>query len=196
MMSDHEVFEKLANTPLQNGTTLDYTSICMKMSKLSLGTWRLPSFPISESHRQTIQTILDEPDRTKAYHNLAEAYMTSDVDFRLTVSKYWNFDAKWGFDRKRPPLPKIRSSLIWYSIAVKDSQDIRDDLRGIAANYHLCSANGLDPDEVFRFVANVSLPFIAQLLIDFINRPLDSKSMDAFGLTQTVLEDGTIEIGW
>ena len=195
-MSDHEIFEKLANTPLRDGTTLDYTGVSAKMSKLSLGTWQLPVFPVSESHRQTIQTILDEPDRTKAYHDLADMYMASDVDFRLTVSMYWNFGAEWGFDKKLPTLQRVRSSLIWYSIAVKDSQDIRDDLMGIAANYHRCAANGLNPDEVFRSVAEVSLPFIAQLLIDFINRPSDSRSMAAFGLIQTVLEDGTIEIGW
>jgi len=195
-MCDQETFEKLANTSLHNSTIFDYTGVSVKMSKLSLGTWQHPDFPVSEPHRQLIQTILDESDRTKAYHDLADAYMASDADFRLTVSQYWSFDAKWGFDKKRPPLQRIRASLIWYSIAVKDSRDNRDDLMGIAANYHKCVANGFDPNKVFRSVAEVSLPFIAQLLIDFINRPPDSRSMVAFGLTQTVLEDGTIDIGW
>ena len=67
---------------------------------------------------------------------------------------------------------------------------------GIAADYHLCAVNGINPDEVFRSVADVSLPFIARLLVNFINRPPELKNMEAFGLFQTILEDGTIEIDW
>ena len=194
-MNAYDTFESVASMPLEH-EMLDYTNICAALSKLPLGTWNHPAFPIPDSHRRIIQPILDEADRKKAYHDLAETYMTSDSALRLTVSKYWNFGKKWGFDKTLPPLQRIRAGLIWYSIAVKDSRDIRDDLMGIAKNYHLCVAYGFDPDEVFRSVADVSLPFIARLLTNFINRPPELKSMEAFGLTKTILEDGAIEIDW
>ncbi len=193
-MDASKIFETLANTPLRKATLHDFTDVSVKMSRLPLGTWQNPEFPIPNSHRAIIQPILDNPDRTKAYHELAEAYMSSDPPFRMTVSKYWDFGREWGFDKTLPILKRVRASLIFYSIAVKQSVDFRDDLAGIAMTYHLCAVNGLDAEQVFRSVAEVSLPFVAGMLINFIERSPKDRSMEAFRLNKVALPDGSFEI--
>lgn len=193
-MDASNTFETLANTPLRNAMLHDFTEVSSKMSWLPLRTWESPAFPIPDEHRDIVQPILDNPDRTKAYLDLAEVYMASDPSFRMTVSKYWDFGTEWKFDKTMPILKRTQASLIFYSIAVKQSVDLRDDLMGIATDYHRCVANGLDADQVFRSVAEVSLPFVAGILIDFIEREPEDRNLKAFGLKTVPLPDGSFEI--
>lgn len=193
-MDASQAFETLANTPLRNAMLHDFTAVSVKMSRLPIGTWKNPAFPIPDSHRAILQPILEDQDRAKAYHDLAEAYMASDPSFRMTVSKYWNFGKKWGFDKSLPTLKRVQASLIFYSIAVKQSVDFRDDLMGIATEYHRCIANGLNAEEIFRSIADVSLPFVAGILIDFIERSPEDKSLKAFCLEVVPMPGGTFEI--
>lgn len=172
-----------------------------KTGKMSFGNWKSPVGTVPDSHRKILQPILDDPNRKKAWYDLAEMYMVQDEDFRLTVSKYWDFGVDWGWrlpissvGKPVTILTRVHANLIYYSIAVRHSQDIRDDLVGIATTYHLCASNGYEVDEVFRSIAKVSLPIIGRLLINFVERDPGTRSLKVFHLVQVPQPDGTIEI--
>lgn len=162
----------------------------------------------SESNLAVLDGILKNPDRRKAYLDLAHAYITRDQSFRDMVTQGWDFNVEWKYsngcrmasknNEDGSPEINIRTGLLYYSIAEKDSRDVRDDLIGIAICYHSCLAAGIDPDEMFRSVAEVSTPKVRKLLIDFIERPDDNKSMKAFHLTRTDDENGdiVIKVSW
>ena len=158
----------------------------------------------SDSNSFVLDEILKNPDRRKAYLDLAQEYMSRDQSFRDMVTQGWDFNVPWGYsdgcrlastkaDIVSPEI-RIRTGLLYYSMAEKNSRDVRDDLMGIAICYHSCLAVGIDPDKMFRSVAEVSTPKVRKLLISFIERPDDRKSMKAFGLVRIDGEDGDIII--
>ena len=156
----------------------------------------------SESNSVILESILKNPDRHKAYLDLAHEYMTRDQSFRDMVTEGWDFNVSWKFsdgcrmasknNEDGSPEISIRTGLLYYSITEKESRDVRDDLMGIAICYHCCLAAAIEPNEMFRSVAEVSTPKVRKLLIDFIKRPDDSKSMDAFSLVRIDGENGDI----
>lgn len=60
--------------------------------------------------------------------------------------------------------------------------------------YHSCLAAGIVPEELFRRAASVSAPGVARMMMDFINRPEEHKSMKAFDLVSRTNSDGETEI--
>ena len=157
-----------------------------------------------ENNSIILDAIVKNPDRHRAYLDLAHEYMTRDQSFRDMVTQGWDFNVEWKFlngcrrasknnDAGSPEI-SIRTGLLYYSIAEKNSRDVRDDLMGIAICYHSCLAAGIDPNEMFRSVAEVSTPKVRKLLIDFIERPDEKKSMKAFRLVRIDDENGDIVI--
>lgn len=200
LSDDGDLFKQIV-TDMAPRNDFDIATELHKTAKLNFGNWNNPLTPISDSHRKVIQPILDATNRKKAWYDLAEAYMTQDGEFRLVVSKYWDFGVDWAWCL--PPsaagepvsvLTKVRADLIYYSIAVRHSEDIRDNLVGIAHAWHLCDANGYNADEVFRDVANVSLPIIGRLLLNFVEHSPENKSLKAFGLKTVTTPDGSLGI--
>ena len=159
----------------------------------------------SDSNSFVLDEILKNPDRRKAYLDLAQEYMSRDQSFRDMVTQGWNFNVPWEFPNRRrlastkgeidSPEIRIRAVLLFFSIAEKGwLRDVRDILVGLAFCYHSCLAAGIDPDKMFRAVAEVSTPKIREILIGFIERSEDNKSMKAFKLVRTDGEDGEIII--
>jgi hypothetical protein len=146
-----------------------------------------------------LDNILINPDRKAAYIDITHEYMNNGDLFRSTVNQLWDFGVTWVFpDGKRLastvgetslPEQRIQASLLYYSLDAQNSKDIRDDILGIANIYHSCIAAGLNPDLIFRSVANVSLPSVSRLLINFIERPDKQKCMEAFALA--INDDGS-----
>lgn len=195
-----KLFREIVEDPTPRGD-FDIGTLINKTARLNFGSWKNPLSPIPNSHTKILQPILSEPNRKKAWYDLAETYMAQDEEFRLTVSKFWDFGVDWEWRLPIssagipvPILSRVRSHLIYYSVAVRYSRDIRDDLCGIAHTYHLCDANGYDANEVFRSVAKVSLPIIGRLLINFVERDPDLRSLKAFCLEKVEQPDGTFEI--
>jgi hypothetical protein len=152
-----------------------------------------------------LDRILMNPDRRVAYLDLTQEYIKNDDFFRTTVSELWDFGTTWIFpDRRRltsitdefsTPEQKIMACLLYYSIDFRYSQvDIREVIWQVAILYHTCIAAKLEPDIIFRSIASISLPEISRLLISFIERPEEQKSMKAFSLGKFIHDDGAIEI--
>ena len=158
----------------------------------------------SDNNLDILDGILKNPDRRTAYLDLAQNYMTRDQAFRDMVTQGWDFNVSWKYSDGRrlastkndivSPEIRIRTGLLYYSIAEKYSRDVRDDLMGIAICYHSCLAADIDPETMFRSVAEVSTPKVRKLLVDFIERSDENKSMKAFSLVRINGEDGDIVI--
>ena len=84
--------------------------------------------------------------------------------------------------------------MVYDAIENLKKEDLRDTLVGWAIIYQSCLAVGIVPDELFRRAASVSSPSMAQMMMDFINRPEEYKSMKAFKLISRTNLDGETEI--
>jgi hypothetical protein len=152
-----------------------------------------------------LDKILMNPDRYVAYLDLTQEYIKNDVFFRTTVSELWDFGTTWIFpDRRRltstneefsTPEQRIKACLLYYSIDFRSCQiDIRDVMWQVAILYHTCIVAKLEPNIIFRSIAQISHPIVSSLLINFTERPEEQKSMKAFSLGKFTHDDGVVEI--
>jgi hypothetical protein len=151
-----------------------------------------------------LDDIIKNPDRKKAYFDLVHEYMFQEQSFRDIVTQLWDFNVPWIFPNGcrlastigevESPETRIRAGLLYYSIGENDNRDIRDDIIGVAISYHSCLAANIDPEVIFQSVIDISTPKVRKLLIDFLQRPDNRKSMKVFSLIKTVTNDGILEI--
>jgi hypothetical protein len=156
------------------------------------------------SFQHTLKEILSEANIEKAYITLADKYWSSDESFRKTVRNGWDFGIKWKCPKIIPPPLSsrtldeqeriIRANLLYFSISANDVLDTGDILIDLAVIYHECLLIDVDPQCLFLSVAQKSIPSIQKLLTEFINRPEEDKSMEAFCLLKSVDENGCISI--
>lgn len=74
-----------------------------------------------------------------------------------------------------------RQRLVAMSIS-EGGVDYRDDLMSIAYCYHNLKLMGIDADQVLEELAQLSGPHFANLVLGFVRRSPDQKSLKAFGL--------------
>ena len=151
-----------------------------------------------------LEPIIKNPDRKQALIDLAHEYMNRDQAFREMVTRDWDFGVPWIFpdvcrlastkNEVDSPENRIRVFLVSFSITENDSYDIRDDLVGLAVVYHSCLAANIDPEKMFRSVADISTPKARKLLLNIIERSDNERSMKAFSIVRTDNEDGEIVI--
>jgi hypothetical protein len=85
----------------------------------------------------------------------------------------------------------IRERLIAMSIDGA-GHDYRDDLMAIAHCYHNLAVLGVDADTVLEELAMLSDEDFARLILNFVRRSPDGKSMKAFGLELVQTPNGPI----
>ena len=135
---------------------------------------------------------------------LADEYWNNDESFRKIVRDGWNFGVRWQCPKIIAP-PQcnrteeeqeriIRANLLYFSISASDVLDASDALIDIAVIYHECLSIGFSPSNLFALVAQRSIPGVRKILIDFINRPDEDKSMEVFCLQKSTEENWCVSI--
>lgn len=143
-------------------------------------------------------------DAEEAYMLLASLYLESDAGRREQMRKKWDYGYEWKYpnpfrlacriDEKHEPQQRIEASLVYSSL--EDSPLTREHLVGLAIEYHSCLLAGIDPSAPFTKVARASSENVANRILDFLHRPPDSLSLEAFMLTPRKDKNGEWEIPW
>jgi len=143
-------------------------------------------------------------DRGEAFLLLAEQYINGESEFRDFVRDGWDFGVQWEFPNpsslacqkheKRTCEEKIKASLVYEVIASRGGQDARDNLVAWAVIYQSCCLAGIDPNGIFKEVAQVSPDDLKLRLNAFITRKSEDKSLEAFMLKKQINANGEIEI--
>ena len=148
--------------------------------------------------------ILCLDDAEEAYMRLAALYLESDIKHRESMRKKWDYGYAWKFPNpfrlscrigeRYDPLDRIEASLVYDSL--EDAPLTREHFVDLAIIYHSCKLAGIDPSDPFRKVARASTENVANRIIDFLHRPADSLSLEAFMLTPRRDKNGEWEIPW
>ncbi len=83
----------------------------------------------------------------------------------------------------------ILNTGLYANVLEGSRQDFRDNLVGLTLLYHSAILIGLDPDEEFKKVADDTDGEGKKLLITYINRPIESKTLRCMGYRTTFIPD-------
>jgi hypothetical protein len=159
---------------------------------------------LTMNYHEQLEEILKLADRQDAYQHLAALFLQGPDEARDLIQAKWDFGLKWVYPnmqrlgcRKNERYScdeRILASLAYDAIANPKKEDFREKLLAWAHIYQSCLAAGIVPEELFRQAASVSSPDVAKMMMDFINRREEHKSMKAFDLITRTNSDGEIEI--
>lgn len=152
----------------------------------------------------SIDEILMMQDRGEAYLALMHLFVFGSDAERDAIVRGWDFDLAWDYpdghklasttpEQKGSPRDRIVAALARLAIT-KHSKDDRDDILALAIMYWSAMFAELDPNELFTLVASVGPPQSERLLMSFIERKPEDKSMKAFLLVKTEDRPGDIDI--
>ena len=156
------------------------------------------------NYHEQLEGTLKLADRQDAYQSLVALFLKGPEEARDLIRAKWDFGLKWVLPniqrlacRKNERYScdeRVLASLVYDAIKNLKKEDLREKLVKWAHVYHSCLAAGIVPEELFRQAASVSSPSMAQMMLEFINRPEEAKSMKAFELVSRTNSDGEIEI--
>jgi len=156
------------------------------------------------NYHEQLEEILKLADRQDAYQRLVALFLQGPEEARDLIRAKWDFGLKWVLpnmqrlacrkNERYSCRERALAALVYDAIVNLKNEDIRDILVGWANVYQCCLAAGIVPEELFRQAASVSSPSMARIMMDFINRPEEAKSMKAFGLISRTNSDGETEI--
>ncbi|MSU56871.1 MAG: hypothetical protein EXS35_01570 [Pedosphaera sp.] len=156
------------------------------------------------NYHEQLEEILKLVDRQDAYQRLVALFLQGPEEARDLIRAKWDFGCKWVLPnmqrlacRKNERYScdeRVLAILVYAAIKNLKNEDLREKLLAWANVYHCCLAAGIVPEELFRRAASVSSPRMAQMMMDFINRSKDNKSMEAFELISRTNSDGETEI--
>jgi hypothetical protein len=156
------------------------------------------------NYHEQVEEIFKLADREDAYQRLVTLFLQAPEDARDLIRAKWDFRSELVLPniqrlacRKNERYSceeRILAILIYDAIENLRKEDPRDKLLGFANVYHCCLAAGIVPKELFGRAASVSSPKVAQLMMDFVNRLEEAKSMKAFTLISRTNSDGETEI--
>jgi hypothetical protein len=136
----------------------------------------------------SIVTCLCHEYRTRS--PIARSFIRSGVDFErgwtlLTFSKRAAILAV-----RQGVADLIRDSLIAHAIEDLAAEDVRDNMVALGLVFHCARTVHPQPEGVFREVAQMAGPPIAQLLMDFVRRPDLERILSAMGWLEVRTEQG------
>jgi hypothetical protein len=153
---------------------------------------------------EKLEELLKLTDRQDAFQRLVALFLQGPEEARELIRTKWDFGFKWVYPnmqrlacRKNERYScdeRLFATLVYDAIENGKNEEFREKLVGWANVYHCCLAAGIVPGELFRRAASVSSPTMAQMMVDFINRPEEARSMKAFELVSRTNSDGEIEI--
>ena len=151
-----------------------------------------------------LEKILKMSDRAAAFIELISLYFYGGDEMRQYIVSNWDFGVSWELPNQARLTCKnnerwscqqrIEASLAYSAIAVNYVADVREELIALAVIYQSCIFSSLEPDNIFKKVAKVSVPSISAMLINFIDRKEEDKSLAAFFLSAERNDEGEIEI--
>jgi len=154
-----------------------------------------------EAFQKAIGSLRSIPFREDFLSALCDLYTFATQSERAQLRAGYQSDGLGGTKTWRTPTDYERSDLtreqrlqqrlVLMSI-IDGGDDYRDDLMAIAHCYHNLAIRGLDADIVLRWIAAMSAPKFANLVLNFVNRPPKAKSAKAFGLFIVQTPDGPI----
>lgn len=156
------------------------------------------------NYLEQLEEILKLADGQDAYQRLVALFLEGPEEARDLIRAKWDFGFKWVLPnmqrlacRKNERYSceeRILAALVYDAIENLKNEDPRERLVGWANVYHCCLVAGIVPEELFRRAASVCLSGLGRMMMDFINRPEESKSMKAFDLISRTNSDGETEI--
>lgn len=156
------------------------------------------------NYHEQLEGILKLADRQDAYQRLVALFLQGPEETRGFIRTKWDFGLKWIYpnpqrlacrkNERYSCVERILAILVYDAIENLKEEGLRDTLVGWAHVYQSCLAAGIVPEELFRRAASVSSANMAQMMMDFINRPEVAKSMKAFQLISRTNSDGETEI--
>ncbi len=156
------------------------------------------------NYHEQLEGILKLVDGEDAYQRLVALFLQGPEEARDLIRAKWDFGFKWIYPnpqrlacRKNERYScgeRALATLVYDAIENLKNEDPWDKLVVWAIVFISCFAAGIVPEELFRRVASVSSRSIAQMMMDFINRPKEEKSMAAFMLISKTNSDGETEI--
>lgn len=156
------------------------------------------------NYHEKLEQILKLDDRQDAYQRLVALFLQGPEEARDSIRAKWDFGMKWILpniqrlacqkNERYSCEERILAALVYDAIENPKKVDFRDQLVLWAHVYQSCLAARIVPEELFRRAASVSSPGMGQMMMDFVNRPEEAKSMKAFDLISRTNSDGEIEI--
>jgi hypothetical protein len=156
------------------------------------------------NYHEQLEEILKPVDGQDAYQRLVALFLQGPEEARDLVRAKWDFGFKWVYpnmqrlacrkNERYSCSDRALAALVYDAIENGKNEELREKLVGWANVYHCCLTAGVVPEELFRRAASVSSPNMAQMMMGFINRPEEAKSMKAFELVSRTNSDGEIEI--
>ncbi|HEX3626880.1 MAG TPA: hypothetical protein VH280_15835 [Verrucomicrobiae bacterium] len=158
------------------------------------------------NYLEQLEEILKLADGQDAFQRLVSLFLQGPEEARDLIRAKWDFGYKWIYaNMQRLACQKneryscgerLLAALVYDAIENMKMkvEDWRDKLVGWSVVYHSCLAARIVPEELFTRAVSVSAPSMAQMMMDFINRPEEAKSMKAFDLVSRTNSDGEIEI--
>jgi len=127
---------------------------------------------------------------------LVDMFAAGNSETKRAISREVNSDFSFAFfgytyaaavesvRGNRPEL--LRRGLV--ALAIENGAfDFRDSLRSLAEIYHSARKfPQISADELFQEIASSASPRFSEVASEFISRPEESKSLEAFGLKETV----------
>jgi hypothetical protein len=152
-----------------------------------------------EIFEERLLEIIDD-NITNALYRLANLYVNCTVSEREIIRKNWDFNREWEWpgayklackiEGKPDPIIKVRNSLIIDSIADGKDNDYRENLIHMGIIYLSAPYVGLNPDQLFEEIAQISTPKFASALRQFYLRKPEDKSLDAWCLKEEKTKEG------
>lgn len=149
-----------------------------------------------------LKKLIKSKDRVSASVALGRGFLRASPEERLFISSGWNFNAEWPYpDPARlactigeasSPQERIACSFVLDSL--EKVFGTREHLIALSASYRSCELAKLSGSDVFRDVASALPEREADVLVRFLKRTREDRSLEAFGLFERVNADGETEI--
>lgn len=153
--------------------------------------------------------IDNEQDPLRAYLRLEEFYRLTSAEMRAAIRGGWSFGRHWsvpGLDYSDRDLivfapltgndvngldvqARIEARLTYHSIENARS-DFRDNIMDICLCYHVALRTGLDFSRIFGDAAAISESKMAEMMLRFILREPERRSLWIYGFRAAPFENG------
>jgi len=158
----------------------------------------------NDDFQQRLEIILQETNPKRAFYELCDFYFVASDEQRAKIRADFDYDREWEIPNQRtlaahlPDEPdrekRLRASLI--ALSLFERQDWRDTLVSVCVIYHSIKFVGKDADVWLKFFADMSSPQVASSLWRFAERKPEDKSLQAFGWSEKVTDEGLEFTGW
>lgn len=130
-----------------------------------------------------------DPATEKPYLVLCDLFLAADDAQRAELRRQWPFGRMWRIphpgmtlDRPDGELNEQRLTSSMLALALEaEVPDFRDIIVELPIDYWVARQIGLDPDALFRRIADLAIPAVKTILVEFLLRPAPLKTPEFMG---------------